>query len=150
MNVLIFGCGRTGAALALQLAQQHSVTIVEQNPEAIRRLGQKHNCKVVIGSGIDEDVLLRAGIEQADAFFAVTRGDNTNLMAAQVAKINYGVKNICVRVADPARAEAYRQLGMFCLTPCLIIAGMMRDWLTETPYASIDEYNVIPTEMEVL
>ena len=150
MNVLIFGCGRTGAALALQLAKTHTVTVIEQNPEAVRRLGQRHNCKVVIGSGIDEDTLLRAGIAQTDAFFAVTRGDNTNLMAAQVAKINYGVKHICVRVADPNRAQAYKDLGMYCITPALIIAGMMRDWLTDSPYESIDVYNNLPKELEVL
>ncbi len=150
MNVLIFGCGRTGAALALQLAKTHTVTVIEQNPEAVRRLGQRHNCKVVIGSGIDEDTLLRAGIAQTDAFFAVTRGDNTNLMAAQVAKINYNVKHICVRVADPNRAQAYKDLGMYCITPALIIAGMMRDWVTDSPYESIDVYNNLPKELEVL
>ncbi|MCC7102273.1 MAG: TrkA family potassium uptake protein [Fimbriimonadaceae bacterium] len=150
MNILIFGLGRTGAALALQLSRQHSVTIIEQNPDAVRRLGAKHTCNVVIGSGIDEDTLVRAGIATADAFFAVTRGDNTNLMAAQVAQINYKVKHICVRVADPNRAQAYRNLGMTCITPALIIAGMMRDWLTETPYEQIDSYNVLPAEMEVI
>lgn len=150
MNVLIFGCGRTGAALALQLARQHNVTVIEQNPEAVRRLGTKHNCKVVIGSGIDEATLVMAGIESADAFFAVTRGDNTNLMAAQVAQINYNVKHICVRVADPHRAEAYRNLGLSCITPALIIAGMMRDWLHDSPYEQIDNYNVLPPEMEVI
>lgn len=136
--------------MALQLSRSHSVTVIEQNLDAVRRLGAKHDCRVVIGSGIDEDTLIRAGISEADAFFAVTRGDNTNLMAAQVAQINYNVKHICVRVADPNRAEAYRKLGMTCITPALIIAGMMRDWLTETPYEQIDSYNALPAEMEVI
>ena len=148
MNVLIFGCGRTGATLALQLSQHHSVTVVEQNPEALRRLGQRHNCKVVIGSGIDEDTLVKAGIASADAFIAVTRGDNTNLMAAQIADVNYGVKRICIRVADIHRAEAYRSLGYFCITPSSIISGMMHDWMDGNDYLRIDEYNVLPKEME--
>jgi trk system potassium uptake protein TrkA len=150
MNVLIFGCGRTGAALALQIAQKHQVTIIEQNPEAVRRLGVRHNCKVVIGSGIDEDTLIRAGIEKADVFFAVTRGDNTNLMASQIAAMKYKVGRICIRVADPYRAEAYRKLGFFCLTPSLMLAGMMRDWIEQSEYGTIESYNVLPPEMEVL
>ena len=149
MNVLIFGCGRTGSTLALQLQHEHSVTIIEQNYDALRRLGQKHNCSVKIGSGIDEDLLIDAGIAQCDAFFAVTRGDNTNLMAAQIAKIKYNVPNVCVKVADPNRAEAYRKIGYFCITPSALLAGMMLDWITHKPYEAIDTYNVLPKELEV-
>lgn len=149
MNVVIFGCGRTGATLALQLASSHAVTIIEQNPEALRRLGYRHNCKVVLGSGIDEDVLERAGIATAEAFFAVTRGDNSNLMAAQIARLKYGVRQVCVKVADPYRAEAYRNLGYFCITPSALLAGMMRDWILERPYASVESYNTLPKQLEV-
>jgi len=149
MNILIFGCGRTGAALALGLSTDHQVTIIEQNPEALRRLGQRHKCKVVIGSGLDEDILVRAGIKEADVFIAVTRGDNTNLMAAQIAQLSYGVKRICVRVADPYRADAYRNLGFFCITPSLILAGMMTDWIDEKPYQTADAYNVIKNEVQI-
>lgn len=149
MNVVIFGCGRTGATLALHLAPHHSVTIIEQNPEALRRLGYKHNCRVVLGSGIDEDILERAGIEKADVFFAVTRGDNTNLMSAQVAHLKYHVKKVCIRVADPNRAEAYRGLGYFCITPSSLMAGMMRDWVLDEPFSPIDVYNILPKELEV-
>lgn len=149
MNVLIFGCGRTGATLGLQLAHEHSVTIIEQNPEALRRLGYKHNCKIVIGSGIDEDILIRAGIEKSDVFFAVTRGDNTNLMAAQIARMKYKVPKVCIKVADPNRAEAYRGLGYFCITPSALLAGMMRDWITEQAYETIEKYNVLPKELEI-
>lgn len=150
MNVIIFGCGRTGAALALQLARAHNVTVIEQNPEALRRLGERHGCKVVVGSGIDEEVLQRAGISNCDVMFCVTRGDNSNLMAAQVAQINYKVPNICVRVADPHRAQAYRDLGLFCITPSALMAGMMHDWVTGEDYKTIDAYNVLPAELEVL
>lgn len=149
MKIIIFGCGRTGAALALNLAPTHSVTVIEQNPEALRRLGERHGCKIVVGSGIDEEVLQRAGIDDCDAFFAVTRGDNTNLMAAQVAQINYNVQRVCVRVADPHRAEAYRQLGFFCITPSALMAGMMADWLFGEPYKPIEEYNNLPPYLEL-
>lgn len=148
MKILIFGCGRTGASLALKLASNHQVTIIEQNPEALRRLGSRHNCKVVLGSGIDEDVLVKAGIETCDVFVAVTRGDNTNLMAAQVAQINYGVQRICVRVADPHRADAYNKLGIFCITPSSIISGMMRDWMEGNEFDSILNYNNLPKELD--
>ncbi len=149
MNVIIFGCGRTGATLGLQLARDHAVTIIEQNPEALRRLGYKHNCKIVVGSGLDEDVLTKAGIEGCEAFFAVTRGDNTNLMAAQIAKLKYSIEHVCIKVADPNRAEAYRGLGYFCVTPSALQAGLMRDWIQGRPYETIEKYNTLPKELEV-
>lgn len=150
MNVVIFGCGRTGSTLGLLLSQEHNVTIIEQNPAALRRLGYRHNCKVVLGSGIDEDVMLSAGIAEADVFFAVTRGDNSNLMAAQVAQMKYKVPKVCVKVADPNRAEAYRKLGLLCITPSALMAGMMCDWILGRPYEPIDTYNRLPKELEVL
>ena len=149
MKVVIFGCGRTGATLALQLSTSHQVTIIEQNPTALRRLGPRHNCKIVIGSGIDEDTLERAGIKDADVFFSLTRGDNSNLMAAQIAHMKYQVKKVCIRVADPNRAEAYRKMGYFCVTSSALLAGMMRDWINEVDYQPIDTYNVLPKELEV-
>jgi trk system potassium uptake protein len=150
MNVVIFGCGRTGSTLGLLLARDHNVTIIEQNPEALRRLGYKHNCKLVVGSGIDEEVMDKAGLENADVFFAVTRGDNSNLMAAQIAKMKYKVAKVCVKVADPNRAEAYRKLGIFCITPSALMAGMMHTWILGNEYLPIDTYNNLPKELEVL
>lgn len=150
MRVVIFGCGRTGSALALQLASKgHSVTVIEQNPPAVRRLGDSPPCEVVIGSGLENDVLERAGIEEADVFFALTRGDNTNLMAAQIVRIKYGTKRVCVKVADPLRAEAYRKLGYFCITPSLLTAGMMRDWVQDEPFGTVDSYNNLPEELRI-
>jgi trk system potassium uptake protein TrkA len=148
MRVVIFGCGRTGSALALQLLQRgHEVTVIEQNPAALRRLGREHGCNVVVGSGLEDDVLERAGIHEADVFFALTRGDNTNLMAAQLVRLKFHVEKVCVKVADPMRADAYRKLGYFCINPSALTAGMMRDWITETPYETIDQYNVLVKEM---
>lgn len=150
MKVVIFGCGRTGSTLGLQLSSRgHEVTIIEQNPTALRRLGSKHNCRIVLGSGLDDDILHESGITTADVFFALTRGDNTNIMSAQVVKFKYDVPKVCIKVADPLRAEAYRKLGYFCITPSALTAGMMRDWILEEPYAQIDEYNVITKELQI-
>lgn len=149
MKVVIFGCGRTGSSLGLQLSNRgHEVTVIEQNPPALRRLGDGHRCKVVIGSGLDEDILIKAGTESADVFFAVTRGDNTNLMAAQIVKLKYGTK-VCIKCADPLRAEAYRKLGYFCITPSQLTSGMMRDWLLEAEFQPIDSYNTLSEELKI-
>lgn len=150
MKVVVFGCGRTGSNLALTLsAQGHSVTIIEQNSSAIQRLGHNHSCEVVIGSGVDFDIMERAGIQQADVFFALTRGDNTNLMAAQIARIRYNCPKICVKVADPLRAEAYRKLGYVCVNPSSLTAGLMVDWLLDNEYRPVDTYNRLPKELEI-
>ncbi|MBL8048071.1 MAG: TrkA family potassium uptake protein [Chthonomonas sp.] len=147
MNIIIFGCGRTGAVLAQQLSKTHQVTVVEQNPEALSRLGYKHSCKVVLGSGLDMDTLEKAGIKNADMFFALTRGDNTNLMAGQMARMTFNVERVVMRVADMHRAEAYRKLGYVCLTPALLLAGMMVDMTNGDEYKPIEEYNQLPKEM---
>lgn len=150
MKVVIFGCGRTGSTLALELARLgHHITIIEQNPNALVRLGENHGCEVVIGSGLEDHVLESAGIREADVFFAATRGDNSNLMAGQVVKIKYNVPKICIKCADPLRAEAYRKMGYLCVTPSLLTAGLMRDWLVGTPYETIDVYNVLLDSLKV-
>ncbi len=148
MNVVILGCGRTGAALALQLSSRgHKVTVVEKNPESLRRLGKKFQFRIVLGNGLDEDVIDKANMGDADAFFAVTRGDNTNLMAAHIVRSRFKTKKICVKVSDPQRAEAYRNMGLFCINASGLLAGICRDWLTEEQFQSIDAYNVLPPEM---
>lgn len=150
MKVVIFGCGRTGSTLGLQLASRgHDVTIIEQLPAALRRLGDNHKCRIVIGSGLDADVLEDAGTASADVFFALTRGDNTNLMSGQIVRLKYNCPKVCIKVADPLRADAYRKLGYFCITPSALTAGMMRDWILEEPFESIDVYNELPKEMEI-
>lgn len=148
MKLLIFGCGRTGAALARTMASRgHDITVIEQDPRALSRLGDDHGCTTIVGNGIDDETLTRAGITESDAFVACTRGDNTNLMAAQIAHIRYKVPKICAKVNDPARASEYRKLGVFCITPNLLTAGMMRNWLFDEPFGPIDSFNV-PDEVE--
>jgi len=149
MNVVILGCGRSGATLAVQLSSRgHGVTLIEQNPESLRRLGKSYPCRIVIGDGLDEDVLVKAGINDADAFMAMTRGDNTNLMAAQIVQRKYKVPKVVVKVADPMRAEAYRKLGLYCINASALIAGMCRDWLQGEEFQTIDKYNVLAPELE--
>ena len=150
MNVVILGCGRSGAALALQLsARGHQVTLIERSPESLRRLGKNYPCRIVLGNGLDQDVLEKAKVSECDAFFAMTRGDNTNLMAAQIVKRNFGIQRVAVKVADPLRAEAYRKLDLFTINAAALIAGMSRDWLTNEEYKPIDAYNAVTEEMEL-
>lgn len=120
MRVVILGCGRTGAYLARQLAAGgHQVTVVDTDTAAFARLGTDFPGRLVVGTGIDEDVLRRAGIEQADAFVAVTNWDNTNAMAAQVAKEIFGVPRAVCRIYDPLRQEIYRELGLETICPTI-------------------------------
>ncbi len=144
MRVIIFGCGRTGAALAKRLARlKHEVVVIERDPQMLGRLGQDHGCTIIVGNGLDDDILERAGIRSADCFIASTRGDNSNLMAAQIARARYSVPRICAKVNDPERAREYQKLGVFCITPNLLTAGMMKSWIVEEPFASIETYNVL-------
>jgi trk system potassium uptake protein TrkA len=148
MRIVIFGCGRTGAALARSMATRgNDVTVVEQDPTALSRLGEEHGCKTVVGDGLSEEVLKAAGIEQADAFVTCTRGDNSNLMAAQIAQIRFKVPKVCAKVNDPDRAVEYRKMGVYCITPNLLTAGMMRNWLLDEAFGSIDTFNV-PEEVQ--
>jgi trk system potassium uptake protein TrkA len=119
VNAVIVGCGRVGAALALRLAAEgHQVSVVDQSMSAFARLGDGFSGEMVVGNGLEEGTLKRAGIESADCFASVTNGDNRNLMMAQVAKHIYGVKRVITRLYDPIRADVFRELGLetFCST----------------------------------
>ncbi|MFE4976852.1 potassium channel family protein [Kitasatospora sp. NPDC056651] len=113
MHIVIMGCGRVGSALARALEKQgHSVAVVDQDPTAFRRLGAGFNGRRVTGVGFDQDTLREAGIEEAGAFAAVSSGDNSNIIAARVARENFGVENVAARIYDPRRAEVYQRLGI--------------------------------------
>ena len=102
MKYVIVGCGRVGSTLAkLLTAESHDVTVVDENPSAFRRLGSHFTGRVEVGTGIDNDVLTRAGVETADGFVAVTDGDNRNVMAALIAQRMFGVRKIVARIYDP-------------------------------------------------
>jgi trk system potassium uptake protein TrkA len=107
------GCGRVGSSLATALeAAGHSVAIIDQSKEAFRRLGADFKGRTIVGVGFDRDTLLEAGIDGADAFAAVSNGDNSNILAARVARENYGVSKVVARIYDPGRAEIYQRLGI--------------------------------------
>jgi trk system potassium uptake protein TrkA len=113
VHVVIMGCGRVGSTLAHMLeARGHSVAVVDQNAEAFRRLGAGFAGRRVTGVGFDRDTLTEAGIEQAQAFAAVSSGDNSNILSARVARETFGVDNVAARIYDPRRAEIYQRLGI--------------------------------------
>ena len=107
------GCGRVGSSLAIELESAgHSVSIIDQARESFRRLGPNFKGHTVTGMGFDRDTLLEAGIEKASAFAAVSNGDNSNILAARVARETYKVENVVARIYDPGRAEIYQRLGI--------------------------------------
>jgi trk system potassium uptake protein len=113
VHFVIMGCGRTGSTLG-QLVEDrgHTVAVVDQNPDAFRRLGTQFEGQRVTGLGFDRDTLLEAGIQDAYAFAAVSSGDNSNILAARVARETFGVSNVVARIYDPGRAEVYQRLGI--------------------------------------
>jgi trk system potassium uptake protein len=113
VHFVIMGCGRTGSTLA-QLVEDrgHTVAVVDQNPDAFRRLGAGFEGRRVVGVGFDRDTLLEAGIQEAFAFAAVSSGDNSNILAARVARETFGVQHVVARIYDPGRAEVYQRLGI--------------------------------------
>ena len=107
------GCGRVGSTIAHILEEQdHSVAIIDQDPEAFRKLSVSFKGSKVTGVGFDRDVLIEAGIERADAFAAVSSGDNSNVIAARVVRESFGVSRVVARIYDPRRAEVYQRLGI--------------------------------------
>jgi trk system potassium uptake protein TrkA len=107
------GCGRVGSTLAHSLeALGHSVAVIDQDADAFRRLGPDFAGLTVTGVGFDRDVLVQAGIERADAFAAVSSGDNSNIISARLARETFGVSRVVARIYDPKRAEVYERLGI--------------------------------------
>jgi trk system potassium uptake protein TrkA len=113
LHVVIMGCGRLGSTLAHNLdARGHSVAIIDQNADAFRRLSADFTGITVTGIGFDRDVLRAAGIERADAFAAVSSGDNSNIISARLARETYGVSRVVARIYDSRRAQVYERLGI--------------------------------------
>lgn len=113
MHFVIMGCGRVGSTLAHSLESQgHDVAVIDQDESAFRRLGASFEGRRVTGVGFDRDTQREAGIERAYAFAAVSSGDNSNILAARVARETFGVENVVARIYDPGRAEIYQRLGI--------------------------------------
>ncbi len=122
------GCGRVGARVAILLDNGgHRVSVIDVDSKAFRRLPTDFRGETVIGTGIDEDILRLAGIEGADAFVAVTNGDNRNIMAAQVARHVFGIEEVVCRIYDPVREDTYRRLGLTTVCPTTTIAAQVLD-----------------------
>jgi trk system potassium uptake protein TrkA len=130
MKVIIMGCGRVGARLAgLLAAEGHKVTILDTDAYSFRRLPPDFGGTALLGNGLDEDALKKAGMQEADAFVAVTQGDNRNIMAAQIAKHIFNVPRVLCRIYDPLRQELYETLGLETISPTKIFAQILKEKL---------------------
>ena len=130
MNIVIMGCGRVGAQLAELLeADGHSVTVLDTDAYSFRRLPTNFSGTALIGNGLDQEVLKKAGIEKADAFVAVTQGDNRNVMASQIAKHIFNVPKVTCRIYDPLRQDLYQTLGLDGISPTTIFAHILKEKL---------------------
>jgi trk system potassium uptake protein TrkA len=126
VNVVIVGCGRTGAFLAELLDQGgDSVSIVDVERSAFKRLPANFKGTPVLGDGTDMDILRQAGVESAKAFLALTQGDNRNLMAAQIAKKVFGIEQVFAKVNDPIRAATYRGQGLYTFSRTTILGTLL-------------------------
>jgi len=113
VHVVIMGCGRVGSSLAVALERLgHDVAVIDRDAQAFRRLGSDFHGQQVVGIGFDRTVLMKAGIEGSDAFAAVSSGDNSNIIAARVARESFNVPHVVARIYDPKRAAVYERLGI--------------------------------------
>ncbi|WP_300009282.1 TrkA family potassium uptake protein [Pseudonocardia sp.] len=113
MYVVIMGCGRVGSALVAGLERLgHEVAVIDKDPQAFRRLGADFHGRQVVGQGFHREVLVEAGVERAQAFAAVSSGDNSNIIAARVARESFGVERVVARIYDEKRAAVYERLGI--------------------------------------
>jgi trk system potassium uptake protein len=128
MKVIILGCGRSGARLAGLLdIEGHKVTILDIDAYSFRRLPADFAGTALVGNGIDEDALKKAGIQEADAFVALTQGDNRNIMSCQIAKHIFNVPKVVCRIYDPLRRELFSSLGIEALSPTTVFAQMLKE-----------------------
>ncbi|MBU0709376.1 MAG: TrkA family potassium uptake protein [Candidatus Omnitrophica bacterium] len=152
MYVIIVGCGRVGAELAQLLSNEgHNVVVVDKNRSAFERLGNTFNGLTSVGNGFDLELLKQVGAEKAGAFCAVTNGDNTNLICAQVAKTIFKIPKVLTRVYDPQRAHIYSALGLDIISGTVLFAAMLRDKIIESRFSSylIETKDLSILEIEV-
>ena len=126
MNIVILGCGRVGSTLATMLDRAgHTVSVIDFSSDAFRRLEPDFSGTTIVGNGVDEEILIRAGIKEADAFAAVTNGDNRNIMSSQIAKEIFNVKKVVCRIYDPIRESTYHELGLETISPTIVGARLI-------------------------
>jgi len=125
-TIVIMGCGRVGGKLAAMFdAAGHKVTVLDLDAYSFRRLPPTFSGTALIGNGTDEEMLRKAGIDGADAFIALTQGDNRNVMAAQIAKHVFKVPRVICRIYDPLRKDIYEQLGLESISPTEVFADLL-------------------------
>jgi trk system potassium uptake protein TrkA len=128
MNVIVMGCGRVGEQVARLMAEEgHQVTVIDYDPNALARLGPGFKGRTVRGIGFDRNVMLEAGIEQADIFAATSSSDNANIVAARIARNVFRVPRVVARLYDPRRAEIYRRLGLITISSTALGAERIRE-----------------------
>src|SRR5437660_10608243 len=128
MKALVIGCGRVGSTIALNLHEEGwDVVVVDENEDALSRLGESWPGAFVVGHGMDTDLLREAGIEEADAVVVSTDGDNTNIVIGQVAQKRFGIDCTVVRILDPARADFYTQRGLRTVCPTSTAIDVLTD-----------------------
>jgi trk system potassium uptake protein TrkA len=131
-NIVIMGCGRVGGKLAAMFdAAGHKVTVVDLDAYSFRRLPPTFSGTALIGDGTDEEMLRKAGIENANAFIALTQGDNRNVMAAQIVKHIFEVPRVICRIYDPLRKDIYEQLGLESISPTEVFADLLFQRLSQ-------------------
>jgi len=153
MKVIIMGCGRVGVQVAQLMAiEGHDVTVIDQNPSALERLGSDLPINKIKGVGFDRVVLLKAGIDHAEAFAATSPSDNANIIAARIARNIFHVPRVVARLYDPRRAEIYRRLGLRTISSTTWGAERIRELLIYTelePSMAFGNGEVIMTSLEV-
>jgi trk system potassium uptake protein TrkA len=156
VHIVIMGCGRVGSALANELdSLGHSVAVIDSEAKAFKRLRPGFGGSTVTGIGFDRDVLIEAGIERADAFAAVSSGDNSNILAARVARETFGVEHVVARIYDLRRAEVYERLGIPTVATVawttaqmmrrILPAGALEEWRDPSGALALGEVHVDPS-----
>jgi trk system potassium uptake protein TrkA len=141
MRVIIMGCGRVGVQLALLLVEEgHQVVVIDYDANALTRLGPNFKGQKIVGVGFDKDILLKAGIERADAFAAASSSDNANIIAARIAHNIFHVPRVVARLFDPQRAEVYRRLGMLTISSTTWGAERIRELITSAEIDPIHSF----------
>jgi trk system potassium uptake protein TrkA len=133
MRIVIMGCGRVGARLANTLHHEHEITIVDESPAAFERLSPDFSGRTVLGPGDDPEVLVQAGIRQADVYCALTNRDNANIMGSEMARELFHVPRVITRIYDHDREDIYHQLGLETICPTHESARVLEAMLTTEP-----------------
>lgn len=138
MNMVIMGCGRIGEQLTLlMLDRGHRIVVIDQEAVALARLPVHPRCRAVRGVGFDREVLLKAGIEEAEAFAATSRSDNANIVAARIARNVFRVPRVVARLQDPHKVEVYQRLGLVTISPAHWGAQRISELLTHADLAPV-------------